>query len=66
MYFAGELGAFGVIIPMFVRESHTCAFVMTYTSIETSPNACTGWPYLLKLLCRDIALQVAMLQIYVQ
>ena len=32
---------------MFIQGSHTCAFVMIYISVETSPNV---WkPYWLKL-----------------
>ena len=34
---------------MFVQGSQTCAFAMIYTSIETTPNVCTGKP---KVLCR--------------
>ena len=53
---------------MFVQGIHTCAFAVIYTSIETSPNAYRGKPYLLELLCRELAcfigLQVAMLQLH--
>ena len=51
---------------MFVQRSHTCIFAMIYTSIETSPNVCTGKP----CICREpaciVELHLAMLQFYIQ